>query len=180
MSRIHAIEPSEATGRASELLAAVKSKLGLVPNLTKVMATAPAVLEGYLGLSGALAHGTLPPKIREQLALVVGEANGCDYCLSAHSLFGKKLGLTEAQLLAAREGRSDDTKTAAALHFARQVIAARGKVSDADLAAVRAAGYGDGEIAEIVGHVALNTFTNYVNNVAETEIDFPKAQSLSR
>lgn len=180
MSRIHAIEPNEATGRASELLAAVKAKLGLVPNLTKVMAAAPAVLEGYLGLSGALAHGTLPPKLREQLALVVGEANGCDYCLSAHSLFGKKLGLTDAQLLAAREGRSDDAKTGAALAFARQVIDARGKVSDADVDAVRAAGFGDGEIAEIVGHVALNTFTNYVNNVAETEIDFPKAQPLSR
>jgi uncharacterized peroxidase-related enzyme len=180
MSRIPAIEPTEATGRASELLAAVKGNLGLVPNMTKVMAAAPAVLEGYLGLSGALAGGTLPAKLREQLALTVGEANGCDYCLSAHSLFGTKLGLTEGQLFAAREGRSDDAKTGAALHFARQVLTARGKVTEADLTAVRAAGFTDTEVAEIVGHVALNTFTNYVNNVAETEIDFPKAAPLAR
>lgn len=180
MSRLNVVNPVEANDKVKGLLGAVKAKLGVVPNLTKVMANGPAVLEGYLGLSGALGGGTLTAKLREQLALTIGEANGCDYCLSAHSASGKRLGLTDGQVIAAREGRSEDPKAGAALAFARRVVDARGKVTDADLFAVRDAGFTDGEIAEIVAHVALNTLTNYLNNVAETEIDFPKAQPLAR
>ena len=178
MTRLNTIDPAHAEGKAKDLLAAVKAKMGITPNLTRVMANSPAVLEGYLGLSGALAGGTLPPKLRELLAVAVGQLNGCDYCLSAHTAGGRRLGLTAEQLLAARRGESDDPKTAAALAFARAVVANRGKVSDGEVATVRAAGYSDGEVAELVGHVALNTFTNYLNNVAETEIDFPKAPPL--
>jgi uncharacterized peroxidase-related enzyme len=178
MSRINAIDPTTATGRAKELLDAVKSKMGAVPNLTRVMAASPAVLEGYLGLSGALGHGVLPPKVREQLALDVGEANGCDYCVSAHTFLGKKAGLSEAETLDNRRGISADTKTDVLLKFARKVIDTRGQVTDADLSVVRAAGYGDAEIAETVAHVALNVFTNFLNNVAHTDIDFPKVALL--
>ncbi|AWM37428.1 Carboxymuconolactone decarboxylase family protein [Gemmata obscuriglobus] len=178
MSRLNQVDPIRAEGKAKVLLDAVKAKMGITPNLTKVMATAPAVLEGYLGLSGALAGGTLPVKLKELLAVAVGEVNGCDYCVSAHTAIGKRVGLTAEQLIQGRKGTSEDSKTAAALAFVRTLVAKHGKASDSEVQRVRDAGYSDAEITEIVAHVALNTFTNYVNNVAETEIDFPKAEPI--
>ena len=173
MSRIPAIDPAAATGKAQDLLSAVKSKLGLVPNMTRVMVNSPAVLEGYLGLNGALARGSLQPKVREELALVVAQDNECDYCLSAHTAIGKMVGLTPEEIAQSREGRSTDEHVEAALTFAKRVLATRGAVSDRDLSAVRAAGFSDGEIAEIIAHVALNVLTNYFNKATEVDIDFP-------
>jgi uncharacterized peroxidase-related enzyme len=178
MERITPVDPATAQGKAKELLDAVKAKLGLVPNMTRAMAVSPAVLEAYLGINGALAHGVLPPKVREQLALGVGQANECDYCVSAHSAIGKRVGLTEQAVLDSRRGHSADPKTDALLRFARVLVEKRGLVTDTDVAAVRATGGGDAEIAEVVAHVGLNTFTNYFNNVAATTIDFPKAPTL--
>lgn len=178
MSRIHQIAPEAATGKAKELLDAVKGKLGLVPNITRAMANSPAVLEGYLGLSGALGKGGLSPKNREQIALAVGQANQCDYCLAAHSAIGKMVGLTAEQILDSRRGTAIDPKTDALIRFARKVVDERGQVSDADVAEVRAAGLDDGAIAEVVANVALNIFTNYFNHVAETDIDFPKVEPI--
>ncbi len=178
MSRIETVNPTLATGKAKELLDAVKSKLGMTPNLMRVMANSPAVLDAYLTFSGSLGSGDLPAKTREQIALAVGQANSCDYCLSAHSAIGKMVGLTAEQILEGRRGSSAEPTTDAVLRFARQLVDKRGKVSDADLAAVRSAGWNDGAIAEIVAHVALNIFTNYFNHVAETEIDFPRAEAI--
>ena len=138
------------------------------------MANSPAVLEAYLSFSGALAGGSLNAKLREQLALAVGEQNSCQYCVSAHTAIGRMTGLSEAEIEAAREARSSAGKSAAALAFARQVVAKQGRATQADVDAVRNAGFTDGEIAEIIAHVALNIFTNYFNNTAEVEVDFPK------
>jgi len=171
MSRIPALDP--AAGQAADLLAAVAAKLGATPNLFKVAAHAPAALEGLVALNGALGAGALPARTRESLAIAIAEVNGCDYCLSAHALIGKGAGLSETDIGLARSGRAADGKAEAALAFARTVVARRGKVSDADLAAARIAGLSDGALVEVVAHVALNIFTNYLNNVAETEIDFP-------
>jgi uncharacterized peroxidase-related enzyme len=179
MSRLNQLDPEIATGRAKELLSAVKGKLGLVPNMTRAMANAPAVLDGYLQFSGALSKGTLPAKIREQIALAVAQANSCDYCLSAHSAIGKMVGLTAEQVRDSRLGTAVDPKTDALIRFARTVVATRGRVSNADLDDVRDAGFDDGAIAEMVAHVALDIFTNYFNLVAETDIDFPKAAPLT-
>jgi AhpD family alkylhydroperoxidase len=118
MSRISQIVPESATGKARELLDAVKSKLGLVPNMTRAMANAPAALDGYLSLSGALGKGSLSAKDRERIALAVGQANGCDYCLAAHSTIGKMVGLTADQILDSRRGTSVDSKSAAIVQFA--------------------------------------------------------------
>ena len=179
MSRIHSINPESATGKAKELLAAVKAKLGLVPNMTRAMANAPAVLDGYLSFSGALSHGTsLTAKQREQIALAVGQANECDYCLAAHSTIGKMVGLSAEQILDSRRGTAVDPKSEAVISLARKLVAERGRISNADLAEARAAGLDDAAIAEIVANTALNIFTNYFNHVAETEIDFPKAERL--
>ena len=178
MERITPVNPQAAQGRAKELLDAVKAKLGIVPNMTRSMAVSPSVLEGYFGFGGALAHGVLPARVREQLALGVGEANHCHYCVSAHSALGKRAGLTDQDVLDSRRGASADPKADVLLRFARTVVEKRGRIEDADIAAVREAGYGDAEIAEVVAHVALNVFTNYFNNVAGTTIDFPKAPAL--
>lgn len=179
MERITPVNPQAVQGRPKELLDAVKAKLGLVPNMTRAMAVSPPVLEAYLGFVGALGHGVLPARVREQLALDVGEANHCDYCVSAHCVLGKGAGLTEQDVLDSRRGASADPKEDVLLRFARTVVEKRGLVEDTDIAAVRKAGYGDAEIAEIVAHVGLNVFTNYFNNVAGTPIDFPRAPALS-
>ncbi|MFT3731976.1 MAG: carboxymuconolactone decarboxylase family protein [Hyphomicrobium sp.] len=155
-------------------LEAVKKQLGTVPNMFRLIATSPAALEGYLSLSGALAKGKLPPQTRERIALAVAEINGCSYCLSAHTYLGRNLAkLDDAEITANRNGASNDTKADAAVRFAVQVLKARGHVSDAEFAAVGAAGYDHDQIIEIVQHVALNVWTNFFNETFKTDVDFP-------
>jgi uncharacterized peroxidase-related enzyme len=175
MSRLHtptSVETSPEASRAS--LTAVARSLGSVPNLFRVVGNSPAALKGYLGLSAAVAASTLGAQTQERLALVVAETNGCNYCLAAHSYLGRNVAkLDDAEIAANRNGSSIDPKAAAAVRFAAQVVEARGHVTDEQLAAVKAAGFDDAAVVEIVLTVALNTFTNYINEVAGTEIDFP-------
>jgi len=160
------------------LLAAVHQQLGVIPNLMKLVGHSPSALEGYLSLNGALAKGNLDAKLRERIALAIAEYNGCDYCLSAHDYLGRNVAkLSGEEIDAARDGRSGDARAHAALQFARRVAASRGRVSDADLASLRAADFDEGSVIEIVVAVALNVLTNYVNNVAQTDIDFPKVSA---
>jgi len=174
MSRLATINPALATGKAKDLLTAVRAKLGLVPNMTKVMANSPAVLEGYLGLSGSLGDGLLDAKTRERLALVTAQQNECNYCLSTHSAIGKMVGLSPAEIAESRSGHTSEPRSNAALIFASRVLDTHGDLNSEDLTAVRQAGFSDGEIAEIIAHVALNVFTNYFNKAADVDIDFPK------
>jgi uncharacterized peroxidase-related enzyme len=180
MPRIQPVRLETAEPRTAEILGAVKKKLGSVPNLIATMAQAPAVVNAYLGFSQALSSGSLPARLREQIALVVGQTNDCDYCLAAHSAIGRKVGLSATEVEQARRGTADDARTAAALDFARKVVKERGRVTDEDVNQVRQAGYSDGEIGEIVANVVENIFTNYFNHVAATEIDFPATPKLSR
>jgi len=173
VSRLPAIQTETANGKAKQLLEAVQSKLKMTPNMTRVMANSSAVLEGYLSFSGALATGSLPAKLREEIALAVGEHNACQYCVSAHTAIGKLTGLTDAEIERARDARSSSAKSAAALAFAQKLLVGKGQVTDADFEAVRQAGFGEGAIAEIIAHVALNVFTNYFNLAAATDVDFP-------
>lgn len=174
MSRLPLIQPESATGAAAELLAIVQKSLGVTPNMTKAMANSPAVLSAYLEFSGALAGGKLPAGVREQIAILVAQENECDYCLSAHSYIATNLaGLDAAAADHARHAKATDPKTQATLVFAATVVRTRGDIADADLLVAREAGLSDGEIAEVVGHVALNVFTNYFNKAAETDIDWP-------
>lgn len=174
MTRLKALSPDNAMGKTKELFNAIEKKLGMVPNMMRTMGNSSAVLEGYLNLSGALAHGTLGAKTGELIALAVAEKNACDYCLSAHSFIGEKLvGIDQASLTSAREGVSDNVKIDAALKFSQALVNKKGSVNDSDIQAVQAAGYTEGEVGEIVAHVALNILTNYLNKTANTEIDFP-------
>ncbi len=178
MPRLQPVNPDTATGKAKELLDAVQKKYGMTPNLSRTFANSPAVLETYLGL-GALEGGALSPGLREQIALTVGQINGCDYCLAAHSAVGKMVGLSQEKILSSREASSEDSREEAALRFAKEIVEKRGWVSDEDLARVRQEGYSDGEIAEIVANVVKNIFTNYFSHVAETEVDFPAVPQLA-
>jgi uncharacterized peroxidase-related enzyme len=174
VSRI-AIPSLEASPDASRpLLDAVTRQLGSAPNMFRLLGQSPAALEGYLGLSGALGKGALDARTRTRIAMLVAELNRCDYCLSAHTYLGKHLAkLDDAELSANRDAASSDPRAAAALRFARAVVLERGRVSAAALEAVKAAGHTDAQVIEIVLHVAVNTLTNYVNNVAGTDVDFP-------
>ena len=181
MSRIPTPATIDTAPPASRpMLEAVKKQLGVAPNLFRLVANSPAALEGYLGMSGALAKGTLPAQTRERIALAVAQINSCNYCLSAHSYLGKNLAkLDDAEIAANRNGGSRDPKADAAVRFAAKVVRERGHVGDGDVQAVRMAGYDDAQIVEIVQHVALNTWTNYINEVAKTEIDFPAVDALA-
>jgi uncharacterized peroxidase-related enzyme len=173
MSRIAPVDPATTSGKTHDLLAGVRKSLGAIPNLYRVIAQSPASLEGVLSLTGALARGRLGPRLREQIALTVAEENGCDYCLSAHTALGRGLQISDAELASARLGRASDPRDDAALRFVQRVMERRGRVGDADLEEVRRAGFDDEQVVELVANAVLNVFTNYLNQVAETEIDFP-------
>lgn len=173
MSRIAIPNTAQTPAASLPILDAVGKQLGVVPNLFKLEALSTAALEAHVGLNGA-ANKTLDVKTRERIALAVAQVNGCDYCLSAHTYLGLNVArLDAAEIAAARHGHSADVKADAAVAFAKKVSELRGQVSDADLAAVREAGFSDAQVIEIVTNVALNTLTNLVNNVAQTPIDFP-------
>ena len=175
MSRIPTPATIDAAPAAARpLLEAVMKQFGVVPNMFRLISNSPAALEGYLGLSGALNKGALPAPTRERIALAVAEINGCNYCLSAHTYLGKNFAkLDDSEMTANRNGASNDPKADAAVRFAANIARERGHVSEKDIRALKAAGYDDAQLIEIVLHVALNTWTNYLNVAAQTDIDFP-------
>jgi uncharacterized peroxidase-related enzyme len=176
-NRIQLVDPDRATGSIKRLFAEIRAKFALVPNLFRVLANAPAALEGLMGLSAALARGALDEKTREQLALAIAESNLCPYCLSAHTAMAAKIGLSRAEIDDAIRASAADARTDAILKLARSIVVQRGELSDADLGRARAGGLSDGEIVETVANVALNIFENYISHVARVPIDFPQSQS---
>ena len=173
MSRIPAVDPATAQGKAKDLLDAVNKALGVTPNMFRVAAQSPAALEGLVSLNGAVQRGKLGPKVREQIALAIAESNGCDYCLSAHTYLGKHAGLEDIDIAQAREGRAGDPKTDAVVRFAKSLVQSHGRIGEAELDHLRQLGLGEGEIVEIIAATVLNIFTNYLNIAAGTDIDFP-------
>lgn len=159
--------------KSKELLAGVEKLLGSTPNIFTTLAHSPAALGVFVGAIGAMANSKLPGGLREQIALTVAAANGCDYCASAHTTLGKMNKVAEGELTLALSGKSSDSKTQTALVFARKLVLERGHVTDADVDSLRRAGYSEGEIVDIVAVTGVNIFTNYFNHVAETDIDFP-------
>lgn len=175
MSRIPTPQAIEQTPeKAQPLLNAVKAKLGKAPNLYLLTAASPAALEGLLSLSGALGNGVLDAATRERIALAIANVNGCNYCNSAHTYLAKNIAkLSDEEIEKNREGRSGDVKADVAVSLARKIAFSRGDVTDGEIARAKGAGLSDAELVEIVAHVALNTFTNYVNEVFKTPVDFP-------
>lgn len=178
MTRIQPVNTETASGKTKELLEMVQKKMGMIPNMMKTLAHAPAALEAYLTLSGVLSSGLIDGKNRERIALAVGQKNNCDYCVSAHSLIGQKMGLSAEEVINARKGFSTDSKADAIVKYALALVEKNGHLTDAEVAAIKASGLSDAEMIEIVPIVALNIFTNYFNHIADPEIDFPIAQSI--
>jgi alkylhydroperoxidase family enzyme len=178
MQRIHSVEPKTAQGRLKELLETVQQAFGVIPNTAKVMANSPAVLDSFLAFSRAMGGPTIGTKLHNQVKLTTSETNSFDYCTSILSAVAPSAGLSAADILAGRTGSSEDRRTKAALAFAHNVLESWGKVSNQQLTPVREAGYSDTEIVEIVASVVSGCFTNFLNNVADTELDFQKAESV--
>jgi uncharacterized peroxidase-related enzyme len=173
MSRLTIPARDDVPQASKPILDAVHKQLGVVPNMFRLIAASPAALQGFTGNNGALAR-TLDVKTRERIALTVAQVNDCDYCLSAHSYLGLNLAkITPEEIALNRKGESGDAKADAAVRFAAKVVRERGKVSDGDIKAVRDAGFSDGQIVEIIAVTAENIFTNLLNVVAQTDIDFP-------
>ena len=173
MQTMHPVDPATATGKAKELLDFVEKRTGRIPNMVRLMVNSPAALNAYLSFAGALRDARLPTETQELIAIAVAEANGCDYTLSAVSALGRSGGRSESDIAAARHAHAKDPKTAAALRFAAKVVETRGHVGAAGLAALHEAGFSDGEVAEIIAVVVLNTYRSFFNLVARPEIDFP-------
>lgn len=173
MSRLPIPDLDAAPEATKPILDAVHKQLGVVPNMFRLIASSPAALEGFAANNGALAK-TLDVKTRERIALAVAQINGCDYCLSAHTYLGLNLAkLTPEEIARNRRGQSGDARADIAVRFAAKVVRERGRVGDGDVAELRDAGYSNGQIVEIVALAAENVFTNLMNNVARTDIDFP-------
>jgi len=173
MSRIAPVVSSNVDNKVAATLSQVKASLGMVPNLFATLAQSSVALDGYLSLSKTLLRGRLTARQREIVALAVGQENECGYCVSAHTALAKGAGLDDAGALKARHGDGDDPFERALASFAKTIVRKRGHLSDEEIASARKAGIDDGLVMEIVANVALNTLTNYANEVADTEIDFP-------
>ena len=178
MPRIAPLTDDQATGQAAELFSAITQKVGKVPNLYRTLGQAPSVLAGLLKLGEALDGGSLSAPVKEQIALRVGQRNGCDYCTSAHTAIGQKAGLTEDQTIAARQGQADDDKPQAILNLVDAILEREGFLTDDQLAAAHDAGLTHAEVLEVTGQVIKNFFTNFVNHIAQTEVDFPAVKAL--
>lgn len=175
MSRLNLLTIENAPEASKEILNGFQKKMGKVINIFKVMANAPSALKTYLGMDAALQDKALDNAIAERIALTIATVNGCEYCTAAHSYLAKGA-LSDEEITNARKGKSSDAKAQAAMDFAVAVMKTAGKVSDDELAKVKAAGFSDREILEIVAIITLNFFTNVINNVAQTTVDFPKVK----
>src|SRR6266446_1484017 len=155
MARIKMVDPTQATGKSQELLTALQNNIKSVPNLAKALANSPGALKAWMEFDNALAKGSLNAKLRQEIALAVGQNNGCEYCVSAHTAIGKFAGLTDRQILNSRQGQGTSPKDTAALTFARELLEKRGQVPASSIQALRDQGFTDGEIAEIIGLTEL-------------------------
>lgn len=178
MSRLNVVEHETANAEQQELLNAIQSQLGMVPNFLKVFANSPAALCAFLGLHGIASEGSLDAPTRERIALALAQQNSCQYCVSAHTAIGRKTGLSNSEIEANRAGSSLDNKAVAAVKFAVALAEHKGEVTTAEILKVRNAGYSESDIVEIITHVGMNILTNIVGKASRVEIDFPKVELM--
>jgi len=176
MARIRIVAPESASAEQKALYGAIQAKLGVVPNFLRVFANSPAALKAFLGLHGIAGEGSLDPQTRERIALAIAQQNSCGYCLSAHAAIGRKAGLSAAEIEANRAGASQDAKAAVAVKFARSLVAHMGEVTTAELLEMRAAGYSESDIVEVITHVGMNILTNLIGKAGRVDIDFPQVE----
>mgnify|MGYP003575134500 FL=1 len=173
MSRVPLVNATDSSGERQALLGQIHSAFGATPNMFRAVANSTAALKSMWGAFGALGGGVIDPKLGEQIAVAIANRNACEYCLAAHTALGRKAGASSAEMTAAQDGQSQDPRPAPARRSAPGVVEGGGQIEDADVAQLRAAGFNDEEIVEILAHVALNLFTNYVNVAFAVPVDFP-------
>lgn len=178
MRNLEALSRDQVAPETQEVFDALNAKVGMVPNLYATVANSHKALTTMLSATETLASGEFNGKEVEAIALAVGQANGCGYCLSAHTTIGKMQGFTEEQTLEIRQGTIADEKLSALTTLANDIVISRGRPTQSYVDSFFSAGYSKASLAELIGLVALNTFTNYTNNLAGTEIDFPVAQEI--
>jgi uncharacterized peroxidase-related enzyme len=176
MSHVNLLTAENAASASKALLQQIHQAFGATPNMFRAVANSPAALSSLWGSFGALGKGVLGAKLGEKIAVAIADRNQCEYCLAAHTVLGQGAGATTDEMAAAQAGQSSDPKTAAALSFAIKVVNQRAQVSAADVQALRSEGFSDEEVVEIIGHIALNIFTNYVNIALDVPVDFPKVK----
>lgn len=174
MARITIVSNEAANPTQAELFGAIQSQLGMVPNFLRVFGNSPDALKAFLGLHHIAGAGSLDPQTRERIALALAEQNSCEYCLSAHTAIGRKAGLSDAEMDANRAGGSQNAKAATAVKFARSLVQHTGSVTTEELNEMRAAGYSDSDIVEVITHVGMNILTNLLGKAGRVDIDFPK------
>jgi uncharacterized peroxidase-related enzyme len=172
MLRLNPVPPDQ-VGKELQAVLAARPGFEAIPHFLSILAQSPATALAYAQAEGALAGGRLSRRQREQIALAVAEINGSKYCLLAHSATGRNAGLTGEEIESARRAAAPDAKADRMLRFTQSLVLQRGEISDEDLGALRKAGFSDAEIIEIVANIALNIFTNYLNILGRTEVDFP-------
>jgi uncharacterized peroxidase-related enzyme len=173
MSRIPVPTPEEVPAASRSVLNAIEKQLGFAPNIFRLMALSPAVLIGHAQLQTSFAHA-LDVKTRVSIALTVSEVNGCDYCLASHTFHALSFAkLTPEEIAVNRQGRSLVPAVDAAVRFARRVIESRGHIGEEEIDQVRFAGYSSPQIIEIIAVASAFMLSNLINNVVQTDIDFP-------
>ncbi len=173
MARLTQIDDASADAETAAIFGVIRSKIGMVPNLYRVAANQPAALRALLGANDEISKGGFDARTREAIALTVAGRNGCDYCASAHGMIAKSLKVEEGSISDYLSGRASDPRLDAILRLAAVVLETRGKVSDEALEKARLAGLSEADVVETVGNVVVNIFTNYLNHVADTDVDFP-------
>jgi alkylhydroperoxidase family enzyme len=176
MEILQPIELNEATGEAKALFDGIQQRLPRVPNMLRLLGHSPTLLRSYLDLTDAF-NSQLSERLRTLITITVAQIAGGDYLLSFAHVLGKRDGLNDEQMNAARRGESSDVKSAAVLRFAAKAAREHGRVSEGDLAAVREAGYTEAELVDIVAYISLSMFRVYFNLMARTAIDFPVVKS---
>ena len=180
MSHLKVLNREEVNEGTQTVFDTLKKKVGMVPNLYAATANSPKALTALLTLGENLGGGEFSGKEVEAIALAVGEANSCDYCLSAHTAIAKMNGFSEEDTLSLRAASIEDSKLNALTQLAREITITRGRPSSEFIENFFNAGYNEAALAELIGFVAQNTFTNYINHIAETPIDFPLAKNISK
>lgn len=179
MSHVKLIEVTDTTSNRREVLEKIQGAFGVVPNMFKAVANSPAALNSMWGAFGALGNGVIDSQLGEQIAVAIANRNRCEYCLAAHTVLGQKAGATANEMAAAQAGLSSDARTATALRFVLKVVESRAQLEAKDVAEIRNAGFDDEQIVEMLAHVALNLFTNYINVALDVPIDFPKVKLIA-
>ena len=155
-----------------------EKKIGMIPNLYAATANSGKALSALLALGQNLSGGEFSAKEIEVIALTVGQANNCDYCLSAHTALAKMNGFNEEETIRIRKGEIAEKKLSALVNLTKEITINRGRPRQAAIEDFFNAGYSKAALAELIGHVANNSFTNYINHIADTPIDFPQAPKL--